>query len=62
MIIGVVIISFGFLLMSGGGSSDPKIFNPEIYNVRRIRIAPTLVIIGFAVEVFAILTTFSPRK
>ena len=56
MFIGIAIITLGFLLMSGGGSDDPNIFNEEIYNFRRIRLAPTLVIIGFAIEVYAILT------
>ena len=56
MFIGIAIIALGFLLMSGGGSDDPNVFNEEIYNLRRIRLAPALVIIGFAVEVYAILT------
>jgi hypothetical protein len=56
MFIGIAIIAIGFLLMSGGGSDDPNVFNEEIYNFRRIRLAPALVIIGFAVEVYAILT------
>ena len=41
--------------MSGGGSNDPNIFNEEIYNFRRIRVAPTLVLIGFGIQVYAIL-------
>lgn len=56
MFIGIAIIALGFLLMSGGGSDDPNVFNEEIYDFRRIRLAPALVIIGFAVEVYAILT------
>lgn len=56
MLIGLAFIGLGFVLMSGGGSNDPKIFNPEIYNFRRIRLAPTLVIIGLAVEIYAILS------
>ena len=56
MFIGIAIIAIGFLLMSGGGSDDPNVFNDEIYNFRRIRLAPSLVIIGFVVEVYAILT------
>ena len=56
MFIGIAIIAIGFLLMSGGGSDDPNVFNEEIYNFRRIRLAPALVIIGFAIEVYAILT------
>ena len=42
--------------MSGGGSNDPTKFNSEIYNFRRIRLAPTLVIIGFLFFIFSILS------
>jgi len=55
MAIGIIFIAIGFILMAGGGSDDPKVFNEEIYNFRRIRLAPTLVLIGFAIEVYAIL-------
>ncbi len=55
MLAGLAIIALGFILMSGGGSKDPNVFNPEIYNFQRIRLAPTLVIIGFALQVYAIL-------
>jgi len=55
MLIGIAIIVIGFILMAGGGSNNPKVFNPEIYNFRRIRLAPTLVLIGLAVEIYAIL-------
>ncbi len=55
MIIGIAFIVIGFVLMSGGGSDDPNIFSNEIYNFRRIRLAPTLVLIGFGIQVYAIL-------
>ena len=55
MLIGLVVIALGFILMAGGGSEDPEVFNEEIYNFRRIRLAPTLVIIGFIIEIYAIL-------
>jgi len=55
MSIGVVIILLGFVLMVGGGSDDPQVFNESIYNFRRIRLAPTLVLIGLAIEVYAIM-------
>ncbi len=55
MFIGIAFIALGFILMSGGGSDDPNVFNPEIYNFRRIRLAPTLVLIGLGIEVYAIL-------
>ena len=55
MIIGIAFIVIGFVLMAGGGSDDPNIFSNEIYNFRRIRLAPTLVLIGFGIQVYAIL-------
>ncbi|MBS3738095.1 DUF3098 domain-containing protein [Mesohalobacter halotolerans] len=60
MIIGLVVIAIGFILMSGGGSDDPEVFNPDIFSPRRIRLAPSIVIIGFAIEVYAIL--LNPKK
>ena len=60
MFIGLAFIALGFILMAGGGSDDPNVFNEEIYNFRRIRLAPTLVIIGLGIEIYAIL--LSPKK
>lgn len=60
MLVGLICIALGFVLMSGGGSDDPEVFNEEIYNFRRIRLAPTLVLLGFAIEVYAIL--LNPKK
>ena len=55
MILGLVLITIGFFLMSGGGSDDPNIFSDEIYNFRRIRLAPFLVVFGFVIEAYAIM-------
>lgn len=60
MLIGLAVIILGFILMSGGGSDNPNVFNEEIFNFRRIRLAPTVVLIGFGIEVFAIL--YNPDK
>lgn len=60
LIIGLAFIALGFILMSGGGSDDPNVFNPDIYNFRRIRLAPTLVLIGLGIQVYAIL--LNPHK
>lgn len=57
MILGLIIIAVGFILMSGGGSEDPNIFSPDIYNFRRIRLAPTLVLLGLGVQIYAILSS-----
>ena len=60
MIIGIIFIILGFVFMAGGGSDNPEVFNKEIYNWQRIRLAPTLVIIGLGVEIYAILV--NPKK
>jgi hypothetical protein len=57
MLVGLAIIAFGFILMSGGGSDDPSIFSADIYSFRRIRLAPTLVLLGLGLQVYAILST-----
>lgn len=60
LLIGLAIIIVGFILMSGGGSDDPKVFSEEIFNFRRIRLAPTVVLAGFGVVIYAILK--NPKK
>jgi hypothetical protein len=60
MIAGIVVILIGFALMTGGGSDDPNVFNEEIYNFRRIRLAPTVVLLGLAIEIYAIMA--KPKK
>jgi membrane-bound ClpP family serine protease len=53
--IGFAIIVFGFILMSGGGSSDPSVFNKEIFSFQRITLAPIICLIGFIFEIYAIM-------
>lgn len=61
MLIGIAFIVVGFLLMMGSdantvdGKFDPNQWNDDIFSIRRIRIAPLFVVIGFAIEVYAIL-------
>lgn len=62
LFIGLAFISLGFILMTGGGSDDPNYFNPDIYNFRRIRLAPTLVLIGLGIQVYAILLNPDKKK
>jgi hypothetical protein len=47
LLIGIGVIALGFILMSGGGSDDPNVYSDAIFNFRRIRLAPTTVLIGF---------------
>lgn len=60
LLIGLAVIALGFILMSGGGSDDPKVFSEAIFDFRRIRLAPTTVLIGFGITIYAILK--NPKK
>ena len=55
MLAGLALIVLGLVLMSGGGSEDPNVYNPELFSARRIVVAPFLIVLGFAVEVWAIM-------
>lgn len=62
MFIGLIFIVLGFLLMLGydantkpDGTPDPNYWNEDIFSVRRIRVAPLLVVVGFFIEIYAIL-------
>lgn len=52
--VGVVVVIIGFILMSGPGSTETD-FNPDIFSVRRIKVAPVVCFIGFVSIVFAIM-------
>ena len=55
MIAGIILVALGIILMAGGKSDDPNVFKEnEVYSVRRITIAPILILLGLGVEVYAI--------
>ena len=53
--IGIAVLIVGYLLMSGGGSDDPNVFDESIFSARRITLAPTVVLAGYGIIVYAIL-------
>jgi hypothetical protein len=55
VILGLIFIAVGFILMSGGGSDDPNVFDRSIFSFRRITLAPILVLIGYVIGVYAIM-------
>jgi hypothetical protein len=55
LIIGLMVIALGFILMSGGANENPNVFNEDVYSFRRIRLAPTVVLIGFGITIYSIL-------
>ncbi len=60
--IGFGIIVLGFLLMIGGKSNDPNVFNTAIFSFRRITLAPVVILFGFAFEIWAIMKKNSPKS
>jgi hypothetical protein len=55
MLVGALLITVGMLLMTGGKSPDPNVFNAsEVYSFRRITLAPIVMILGFLVEIYAL--------
>ena len=55
MIAGLIILALGYLLLSGGGSDDPNVFNPAMFDTRRLFVAPILIVLGFVAEIVAIM-------
>ena len=58
--LGLLVMVLGFVLMLGGGSSDPNVFNPAMFNARRLVIAPIVIVLGIAAIIFGIMKT--PRN
>ncbi len=55
LVTGIILIGLGYLLMMGGGSEDPNVFNPAIFDTQRITVAPIVCLIGFATIIVAIM-------
>jgi len=55
LITGLVILGIGFLLMIGGGSDDPNKFSESLFDFQRLTLAPILLLVGYIIEIFAIM-------
>ena len=53
--VGIVLLVLGYILLSGGGSDDPNVFNPAMFDTRRLVVSPILIVLGFVVEIIAIM-------
>ena len=53
--IGLLVMVLGFVLMLGGGSSDPNVFNPDMFNARRLVVSPVVICIGIGVIIWGIM-------
>ena len=58
LLIGLIVMVAGYLLMAGGASEDPNVFNYEMFNFRRMVAAPVVIICGIVIEVVAIMKVF----
>lgn len=55
LLAGVLVMASGYILMTGGGSSDPEVFNYAMFDFRRLVAAPIVIIAGIVVEVIAVM-------
>ena len=62
LIVGLLVMVSCYILMSGGGSKDPEVFNYAMFDFRRLVVAPIVIILGIIIEVIAIMGVFKNRK
>ncbi|MBQ2102964.1 MAG: DUF3098 domain-containing protein [Bacteroidales bacterium] len=61
MVVGLVVTVIGFIVLSGGGSKDPNVFNEAMFDFRRLVAAPVLILAGLIVEVVGIMGWFRKK-
>ena len=62
LLIGLIVMVAGYILMTGGGSDDPEVFNYAMFDFRRMVAAPVVIILGIIIEVVAIMKVFGKNK
>ena len=62
LLVGLLVMVSGYILMSGGGSDDPEVFNYAMFDSRRMVVAPVVIILGIVIEVVAIMGSFGRNK
>lgn len=62
LLVGLIVMVSGYILMSGGGSEDPEVFNAEMFDFRRLVAAPLVIILGIVIEIVAIMGKFGNNK
>lgn len=58
LLVGLIVMVSGYILMTGGGSTDPQVFNYDMFDFRRMVAAPAVIILGIVIEVVAIMRVF----
>jgi hypothetical protein len=62
LIAGLLVMAAGFLLLSGGGSDDPNVFNYAMFDMRRLVAAPLVIVAGIVLEIIAIMGRFKEKE
>ena len=62
LLVGLIVMVSGYILMSGGGSDDPQVFNYAMFDFRRLVVAPLVIILGIIIEIVAIMGVFKSNK
>ena len=62
LLVGLLVMISGYILMMGGGSEDPEIFNYAMFDFRRMVAAPIVIILGIVIEIVAIMGVFKSKK
>lgn len=58
LLVGLIVMVSGYILMTGGGSDDPEVFNYAMFDFRRMVAAPIVIILGIVIEIVAIMKVF----
>ncbi|MBQ6880400.1 MAG: DUF3098 domain-containing protein [Bacteroidales bacterium] len=62
LLVGLIVMISGYILMMGGGSEDPEVFNYAMFDFRRMVAAPIVIIAGIVIEIIAIMGVFKSKK
>ncbi len=62
LLVGLIVMVSGYILMTGGGSDDPEVFNYAMFDFRRMVAAPLVIILGIVIEVVAIMGMFRDKE
>lgn len=62
LLIGLIVMVSGYVLMSGGGTTDPEVFNQSMFDFRRMVAAPLVIILGIVIEVVAIMRVAKDKE
>ncbi len=62
LLVGLIVMIAGYILMMGGGSDDPQVFNWAMFDFRRMVAAPVVIILGIVIEVVAIMGMFKNKE